>query len=98
MSQSNKSFTSLFVAVSILSLLLTNCQVEKTLTDAAISLEATETCDEGEARECGRTLAQHDAVLSCLHGVQHCEGGTWGECEEGTIHEFPANETPVPPS
>ncbi|HEX2880231.1 MAG TPA: C-type lectin domain-containing protein, partial [Polyangiaceae bacterium] len=77
--------------------LLGGCQVQNELTDAPLSL-AGEQCEDGETRECGRTLAQHDDVLSCLHGVQRCEGGTWTECADGTIHQFAANETPVRPS
>jgi hypothetical protein len=48
-------------------------------------------CVSGEERECGRTLGEHDDVLTCLHGVQRCEGGVWGECVAGTLRTFTAS-------
>lgn len=84
--------------IAVVVLFLAGCQTQRDLTDTPFNLTAGGECSEGDVRECGRTLAQHGDVLSCLHGVQRCENGNWGECGEGTIREFPANETANQPA
>ncbi len=40
-------------------------------------------CSEGEQRDCSITLTQANGVLSCYQGVQACEAGHFGACENG---------------
>jgi hypothetical protein len=42
-------------------------------------------CVEGTTRECHVTLGEHEGVLSCFDGVEHCTEGAWGPCGDGTI-------------
>ena len=47
-------------------------------------------CKDGETRQCGITLGEHNGVMTCFHGVQTCEGAAWGECTDGVIEEMAA--------
>ncbi|MBK9265858.1 MAG: VWA domain-containing protein [Polyangiaceae bacterium] len=42
-------------------------------------------CEDGARRNCAVTLEQQGDVLTCYHGVQTCQGGTWGTCRDGTV-------------
>jgi hypothetical protein len=44
-----------------------------------------EPCEPGAARECGVELGPRAGVITCYHGTQTCDSGTWGPCEHGTI-------------
>ncbi len=46
-------------------------------------------CEEGAQQECGYTLEQSADLVTCYLGVQRCEGGTWGPCEDGDLSEMP---------
>ncbi|MCC6553232.1 MAG: VWA domain-containing protein, partial [Polyangiaceae bacterium] len=41
-------------------------------------------CAEGAQRECHVTIGEHDGVLTCLDGVETCEGGSWTGCNGST--------------
>ena len=43
-------------------------------------------CQEGSERECHVTIGEHGGVLTCLDGVQQCEGMLWGPCHGTTRH------------
>jgi len=51
-------------------------------------------CVDGQTRECHITLGNHDGILSCFDGVEHCEGGAWGMCVDGTISSRTAPPAP----
>lgn len=44
-------------------------------------------CTSGSERECAITLGVHAGVLSCHHGVQVCEQGTWSDCVGTLVRE-----------
>jgi hypothetical protein len=63
------------------------------------STGGSEACTEGQTRECHVTLGNHDGTLSCFDGVQHCHGGAWSTCTDGTVTFRPApppEEDPLP--
>jgi hypothetical protein len=45
----------------------------------------TETCEDGDARECGVTLNERDGIVTCYAGFQECVGSRWAECGNGTV-------------
>ena len=53
------------------------------------------TCDEGAERDCSVTVAEHDGVLTCYHGTQHCVGGEWSACGDGTMRVRTAPKAPA---
>jgi hypothetical protein len=42
-------------------------------------------CEPGDTRQCTETLGRHNGVLSCFVGVQHCEDGSFGPCQDGVL-------------
>ena len=51
---------------------------------------ASSSCTPGDEDDCSITLAQHNGVLSCYHGVKVCSPkGKWGACASGTVQSAP---------
>lgn len=67
------------VCLSLLTVAL-GCEPRE-LDSAALALASSETCEPGEARECGLSLGEQDEILTCLRGEQRCVDGVWSECE-----------------
>lgn len=44
-------------------------------------------CLEGTIERCSITLDEHDGVLSCYEGQRLCQGGSFGECQDGQYFE-----------
>jgi len=42
-------------------------------------------CEAGTTVACGETLEQANGILTCFRGIKHCQSGTFGPCEEGTV-------------
>jgi len=42
-------------------------------------------CEDGTTKACFVYLGEHNGVLSCYEGVQLCEDGRYGPCEEGIV-------------
>lgn len=43
-------------------------------------------CEPGDEKKCGHTVAQEHEILSCYEGVRTCQkDGTWGSCKDGTV-------------
>jgi hypothetical protein len=53
-------------------------------------------CTDGQTRDCHVTLGEHNGILSCFDGVEHCQGGAWGPCVDGTVSSRPAPPQPAP--
>lgn len=51
---------------------------------ASVGLDV-EPCEDGEQRSCSETLDYEAGVMKCFHGVQTCEDGRFGACEDGEI-------------
>ncbi len=47
-------------------------------------------CETGAQQACSVTLSQHNGVLNCFKGTQHCVEGVWSECANGTLVSRPA--------
>ncbi|EYF07737.1 Hypothetical protein CAP_8238 [Chondromyces apiculatus DSM 436] len=37
-------------------------------------------CNDGAERDCSVTIAEHNGVVTCMHGTQACEDGHWTAC------------------
>jgi hypothetical protein len=44
-----------------------------------------ESCEEGDARQCGETLNEREDIVTCFTGVEECVDGRWTECANGTV-------------
>jgi hypothetical protein len=54
-------------------------------------------CTDGDMHECHVMIGQHDGVLTCLDGVETCEGGSWGPCSGVTRTRSTPAAPPEPP-
>lgn len=99
----------LFVMVSVVSVAIGACGADRETLDPPGSTGGggagggTATgggpCADGEARECHVTIGRHEGVLTCLDGVETCEGGSWGECVGVTQNKrirAPGTRRPAP--
>jgi|GEM_PF-1600466 len=80
------------VSVALAGLALTGCGSEGDHADGFDGAAADHgvttrsgTCEAGTEAVCGVSTELANGTVSCFRGVQHCEGGKWGECADGTV-------------